>query len=105
MNDMLALMVLGLSLAGGYKLWRDALDARENANRIAKDACARAGVQFLDGTAAFASMKWQRGADGRRRWQRTYTFDYSADGQGRAQGFVVLVSGRLESLGLAGETH
>jgi Protein of unknown function (DUF3301) len=104
MNDMLALMALAAGLAGGYKLWRDALGARENANRIAQDACARAGVQFLDGTAAFAGLKWQRGADGRRRWRRTYTFDYSADGQGRAQGFVVLVSGRLEALGLAGET-
>jgi hypothetical protein len=34
---------------------------------------------------------------------RTYTFDYTADGFERAQGFIVLAGLRLESVGLAGQ--
>src|SRR6202022_1084996 len=38
MNDDLVLLVLAAGvLAGGYKIWQTSLDAREAANRIAKD--------------------------------------------------------------------
>jgi Protein of unknown function (DUF3301) len=101
MQDLLALTALAAAVAGIFKLWQLTLGARETANRLAKEACERAGVQFLDGTAAFSSWTHRRGADGKRSWLRTYTFDYSSDGTGRAQGFVVLSGERLEYLGLA----
>ena len=103
MNDDLVLLVLAAGvLAAGYKIWQTSLDAREAANRIAKDTCSRAVVQFLDGTVAFAGFRLARRPRGGRRLLRTYTFDYTSDGFERAQGFVVLAGRRLEAVGLAG---
>jgi hypothetical protein len=101
-DDLLLLILIAGALAAGYKVWQLALDARETANRIAKDTCSRAVVQLLDGTVAFAGFRLARGADGRRRLLRTYTFDYTSDGFERAQGFIVLAGLRLEAVGLAG---
>jgi len=96
------LVLAAAVLAGGYKVWQTSLDAREAANRIAKDTCSRAVVQFLDGTVAFAGFRWVRQPTGRRRLLRTYTFDYTSDGFERAQGFIVLAGLKLEAVGLAG---
>ena len=105
MSDDLVLLVSAAGvLAGGYKIWQLSLDARETANRIAKDTCSRAVVQFLDGTVAFAGFRLMRDGRGKRRLLRTYTFDYTSDGFERAQGFIVLAGRRLESVGLAGST-
>jgi len=101
-DDLVVLILAAASLAGFYKIWQSALDARETANRIARETCSRAVVQLLDGTVAFSGFRLQRDRDGRRRLLRTYTFDYSGDGVARAQGFVVLSRGRLEAVGLAG---
>jgi len=103
MTDDLVLLVLAAAvLAGGYKLWQSSLAARETANRIAQDTCARAMLQFLDGTVAFAGWRMARDAAGSRRLLRTYTFDYAGAGVERAQGFVVLAGLRLQAVGLAG---
>jgi Protein of unknown function (DUF3301) len=101
-EDLIWLVLAAGALAGGYKLWQTSLDAREAANRIAKDTCSRAVVQFLDGTVAFAGFRVARGTRGGRRLLRTYTFDYTSDGFERAQGFIVLSGQRLEAVGLAG---
>jgi hypothetical protein len=106
-EDPILLVLAAGVLAGGYKIWQTSLDAREAANRIAKDTCSRAVVQFLDGTVAFAGFRLTRHAKaGRRllgtRLLRTYTFDYTSDGFERAQGFVVLAGLKLEAVGLAG---
>jgi len=101
-GDFIMLVAAAGALAGAYKLWQISLDAREAANRIAKDTCSRAVVQFLDGTVAFAGFSLTRNSDGKRRLLRTYTFDYTTDGFERAQGFIVLAGGQLEAVGLAG---
>jgi hypothetical protein len=101
-DDLLLLILTAAVVAGGYRIWQLSLDAREAANRIAKDACSRAVVQFLDGTVAFAGFRMSRSANGKRRLLRTYTFDYTSDGFERAQGFIVLAGLRLEAVGLAG---
>ena len=90
------------ALAVAYRLWHSALEAREAANRIARDACSRAVVQLLDETVAFAGFRLRRDGGGRRRLLRTYTFDYTSDAFERAQGFIVLSGHRLEAVGLAG---
>jgi len=103
MSDGLVFLVLGAGvLSVAYKVWQNSLDAREAANRIARETCSRAVVQFLDGTVAFAGFRLSRDSRGRRRLLRTYTFDYTSDGFERAQGFVVLSGRRLEAVGLAG---
>jgi hypothetical protein len=105
MDDGLLILVLSAGFLGlAYKVWQVSMDAREAANRIAKDTCSRAVVQFLDGTVAFAGFRLQRDGVGRRRLLRTYTFDYTADGFERAQGFIVLAGAQLQSVGLAGNS-
>ncbi len=99
--DLGFLIVIAGVLAAVYKLWQHSLDAREAANHIARETCSRAVVQLLDGTVAFAGFRLKRDSRGKRRLLRTYTFDYTHDGFERAQGFVVLAGGRLESVGLA----
>jgi Protein of unknown function (DUF3301) len=101
-EDLLLLMVIAAALATGYKVWQVSLDAREAANRIARDTCSRAVVQLLDGTVAFAGFRLTRDAGRRRQLLRTYTFDYTSDGVERAQGFVVLAGLRVQAVGLAG---
>jgi len=105
MNDgLFTLLLIAGALAGAYKVWQLSLDAREAANRIAKDTCSRAVVQLLDGTVAFAGLSWNRDSAGRRRLLRTYTFDYTGGGFERAQGFIVLAGSRLQAVGLAGNS-
>jgi uncharacterized protein DUF3301 len=103
-DDLWLLLLAAGALAGGYRLWQISMDARAAANRIAKDTCSRAVVQFLDGTVAFAGLRMSRGTNGRWRILRTYTFDYTSDGFERAQGFIVLAGLKVEAVGLAG-TH
>jgi ABC-type nitrate/sulfonate/bicarbonate transport system substrate-binding protein len=100
-EDMLLLLIVAALLAAAYKAWQWSLDARETANRIAKDTCSRAVVQLLDDTVAFAGFRLGSDARGKRRVLRTYTFDYTSDGFERAQGFIVLAGLKLEAVGLA----
>ncbi len=100
-DDLLLLVLVAGSLAAAYTIWRISLEAREAANRIARDTCSRAVVQFLDDTVAFSGFRWSRDSRGRRRLLRTYTFDYTTDGFERAQGFIVLAGHQVEAVGLA----
>ena len=81
--------------------WQDSLAARERANAAAIEACERLGLQFLDGTVAFARIGWIRGAQGWLTLRRTYVFDYTATSIERLQGFVVLSGHRVETVGYA----
>src|SRR3981189_908174 len=103
--DFIMLVAIAGALAGAYKVWEISLDAREAANRIAKDTCSRAVGQFLDVAGAFAGFRLSRDSRGKRRLLRTYTFDYTNDGFERAQGFIVLAGNRLEAGGPAGQSR
>lgn len=83
--------------------WQNSLAARESANEAALEACGRLGLQFLDGTVAFAHIALQRVGGGTMMFRRTYIFDYTADSISRRQGFVILVGHRVESVGFAQE--
>lgn len=83
--------------------WQDSLAARELANRAATRACEDLGLQFLDGTVAFARLVLGRSAHGTLALRRTYVFDYTANSIERRQGFVVLAGHRVESVGYAQE--
>lgn len=90
-----------LCLAGvAAWFWQDSLAAREQANAAAMEACTRLGLQFLDGTVAFARLSLAREL-GRLRLRRTYVFDYTADSIERRQGFVVLTGQHIETVGYA----
>jgi hypothetical protein len=94
-------MLFTLILAVGIVwFWQDSLRIRDRANAAAMEACARMGLQFLDGTVAFSKLKAVRDV-GRLRLRRTYVFDYTANSIGRLQGFVVLLGSELETVGFA----
>ena len=95
---MLGLLCLAIVVAW---FWQDSLHARERANEAAMEACKRLGLQFLDGTAAFARIEFARLNGGRLAFRRTYVFDYTANSIERRQGFVVLLAHRVESVGYA----
>lgn len=98
-NSLLILAAAAVGLAT-VKYWQISMEARETANRIAKDTCSRAVVQLLDDTVAFSGFRFKRDFRGRRRLLRTYTFDYTSDGVERSQGFIVLAGLDVESVGL-----
>src|SRR5258706_16310592 len=76
-DDLLFLVLAAAALSIVYKVWQVSLDAREAANRIARDTCSKAVVQFLADTVAFAGFRLTRDSRGRRPFLRTYTFHYT----------------------------
>ncbi|HEU4604215.1 MAG TPA: DUF3301 domain-containing protein [Steroidobacteraceae bacterium] len=98
---MLSWPLLALLLAVGFVawFWQNSLGARERANAAALEACQQLGLQFLDGTVAFARISVARGGGGFFRLKRTYVFDYTATSIERRQGFVVLLGNDLQSVG------
>lgn len=94
----LALIIVGAATAW---FWQDSLAARERANAAAMRACLDMGLQFLDGTVAFARIALIRSAGGWLTLRRTYVFDYTVDSIERRQGFIVLNAQRIESIGYA----
>jgi hypothetical protein len=95
-----ALVLLIVASAVAW-FWQDSLAARERANDAAIEACARLSLQFLDGTVAFARLKFVRGTASLFELQRTYVFDYTANSIERRQGFVILTGRRVDSVGYA----
>jgi hypothetical protein len=99
------LLTMVILAAAVLWFWQDSLAARESANAAAMEACRRLGLQFLDGTVAFARVALVREA-GWLKLRRTYVFDYTATSIERRQGFVLLTGRRVESVGYApGETQ
>ena len=96
------LLTMLLLAAAVVWFWQDSLAARESANAAAKEACTRLGLQFLDGTVAFARVAFVR-ERGILKLRRTYVFDYTATSIERRQGFVLLTGRRVESVGYARE--
>jgi hypothetical protein len=82
--------------------WHDSLRARDIANAAATAACERIGLQFLDGTAAFSSLRFAR-TGGHLRLRRTYVFDYTSQSIERRQGFAILSGHEVEYVGFAPE--
>lgn len=91
------LLALGLSIW----TWYDSLRAREFATRIAFETCLRQNVQLLDSTVALQRVRFRRNPHGRLGLQRTYQFEYSADGATRQRGFIILNGRQVRSIGLA----
>ena len=95
--ELLVAVAVLAALAG---FWHSSLAARELANRVAMETCASASVQMLDGTVAIHRLRLVRTGDAPLTWQRTYVFDYSADGFNRQRGFIVLTGDAVDTVGL-----
>lgn len=93
------LWLLGLLLlAGGF--WWDGLQKREIAVRTARNACARAGVQFLDDSVVLLKLRLARDDNQRSRFYRQFGFEFSTTGDNRHPGRIYLLGARLLDVNL-----
>lgn len=95
MDSLLA--ILALLLLGWF--WLDSLRARELATGVCRAACEQRGLQFLDQTVALRRLGIRRTAAGLR-LRRVYRFDFSEEGVGRQNGYLVLIGIDLDELSL-----
>ncbi len=84
-----------LLLAAAAWFWQQSLRSKEIARLAGKDACDRAGVQFLDDTVELVRLRWRRDADGALRIYRHYRFEFAADGSHRWRGELALLGTRV----------
>lgn len=87
-------------IVAGALFWTDSLRARERALAAGRRACERYGVQLLDETVAFASLRLARDEEGRVRLRRTYRFEFSDTGDNRRHGAIVMLGPELADLQL-----
>lgn len=97
--ELTALLVLGFAAW----FWSDSTRAREAGVRAARACCEREGVQLLDDTVAFRSLRPARDQDGRARLRRVYDFEYSGSGNDRYRGSVMLLGTEVVMLDVS--TH
>lgn len=91
----LLFMVFAIALAS---FWYAGRQAAEIATRVGRQACARAGVQWLDQSVHLLSMRLRRGPDGWLGLERHYGFEYSTAGEDRHAGRIVLHGRRLQAV-------
>ena len=88
------LLLAGFGIAA--LLWSESRAAAEIASRFGREACASAGVQWLDQSVALTKLGLRRASDGRLRVLRHYRFDYSWQGDDRQQGSLALLGRELQ---------
>jgi hypothetical protein len=93
MDNLLA--IFALLLIGWF--WLDSLRAREIATEICRMTCRQRDLQFLDQTVALSQLQLRRTYAGLR-WRRSYRFEFSEEGIGRRNGYLVLVGLDLEAI-------
>ena len=94
MPSLILLMIAGAAMVA---FWNAARAAAERAEALGRDACAAAGVQWLDHSVHAAGLRLYRREDGWLGLERTFRFDHSHDGTDRHSGRLVLRGGRLVS--------
>ena len=92
MPTLLILMIVGVV---AFFTFTSARAAAERAAEIGRDACAAAGVQWLDQSVHATGIRLRRREDGWLGLERSFRFEYSEDGQDRHIGRVVLLGDRL----------
>ena len=93
-------MIVGVTV---FFMFTDARAAAERAAEIGRDACAAAGVQWLDQSVHANGLRLRRKDDGWLGLERSFRFEYSEDGHDRHIGQVVLLGDRL--VGFSGPTR
>jgi len=78
--------------------WSASRAAAERAIVFGREACQRAGVQWLDQSAHQVRLRLRRDSRGRLSWERQFRFEYSTGGQDRHTGLITLHGIRLTAL-------
>lgn len=92
LTPLILLIVFGLLALA----WSESRAAAERARAHGREACAAAGVQWLDQNVMLTRIGLRRAADGRLRVLRHYRFDYSLQGDDRHQGSMALLGRELQ---------
>lgn len=95
MPDFPTMIFVMLAVFAGFQWWSSARAAAERAGQLGREACERAGVQWLDQSVHAYAMRLRRGDDGRLRIERSFRFEYSEDGMQRHIGQLVLRGDQL----------
>jgi hypothetical protein len=95
--DFASLLVL-LALGVLVWFWLHSIRILEIAREVGRQACNKAGVQFLDDTVASTHLALARDASGRRILRRTYRFEFSETGNNRREGQVIMLGDRVETV-------
>ena len=69
--------------------WIDSVQVKEIAKKAGAYACKKHNVQFLDNTVIKQKTAIKRHPTNLLQLQRTYTFEYSIDGQKRESGIII----------------
>ncbi len=96
---MLEITFLAVIALGGALVF-DGLRAREAAIRVAKDACHRQHLLFLDDTVRNTRTRLARDPLRRAFFRRAFVFEFSEDGLNRRSGCVVMLGAEAESVQL-----
>jgi hypothetical protein len=86
-------VILALVLAVLY--FNDAWRSMERVRKVARDVCARAGVQFLDSSIIQTGVRIERGGAGLLLVRR-YRFEFATDGSTRHVGEITLRGRRVQ---------
>jgi len=92
------LLAIGILFAVGW-YWLDSLRTREIALGICRHVCEEQELQFLDQTVALCRLRPSWTADGIR-LRRTYRFEFSEEGTGRQDGYLIMAGMDLEEISL-----
>lgn len=95
---MLATLIYLLLAIAVFGFWYAGRAAAEVAVHVGRQACRRAGVQWLDQNVHLLSIRPRRGPDGWLGLERHYGFEYSTGGEDRHAGRIVLHGRRVLSL-------
>lgn len=87
MSELALLLLFGVIAA----LWLDTRRVQEIAVIRCRQACERAGVQFLDDIAPVWRVRLARDANGVLRMRRVFTFEYSTARGDRRTGSIVML--------------
>lgn len=91
MNSMI--LLVAIALLGLF--WFDSARAREITIELARTLCQRRGLQLLDDTVTLRRMGLRWGSQGIR-IRRMFSFDFSVEGMGRRNGYIILIGSQVE---------
>ena len=89
------LVVLMIAVAMAFSFWSAGRASAERAEVLGRDACIKAGVQWLDQSVHALGIRLCRQDTGWLGLERTFRFDYSIHGDDRHIGRLVLRGPRL----------
>ncbi|NBA97056.1 DUF3301 domain-containing protein [Pseudomonas sp. R5(2019)] len=97
LGNLFVLMLLGTA---GAWLWHNH-GLREKALERVKQHCAKLDIELLDGNVAFKRFTFARDAQGRRRFARVYTFEFTVTGEQRHPGMITQFGAHTVQIELA----